>query len=452
MNYSTHSEEDRKIIFKQLGIKNVKELFKAVPEEIRKQMWNLPEPLSEKEIKDKLSVIGSKNNSLDKFSSFIGGGAYNHYIPAPVKAITSISDFYTAYTPYQAEISQGTLQYIFEFQTLICRLTGMEVANASMYDGASALAEAILMSNRINGKKNILISKTIHPEYMQTCKTYLMGKDIEFIELDYLNGITDLETLLKHIDNSTSAVVIQNPNFFGCFEEVHKIKEVLNQYPDCLFIISIVNPLSLALCSDPGSYGADIVTGEAQSFGCSLSFGGPYLGFFATRQKHIRQIPGRVVGKTFDARKNDSYVLTFQTREQHIRKQKATSNICSNHSLNALAASVYLSLVGENGLKSLATVCLQRAHYLSAKISQLKGFKLKFKSGFFNEFAIETKYDLTKLLKILRKHKILGGINLEYYYKELKNCMLVSVTEMDSVVEIDRYNKVLKMLTGGELQ
>ncbi len=449
MNHYCNQADEIQEICNRIGIKDAMELFNCIPEEISKPVIELEDPLSEKEIKEKLIATGLKNKNLNEFCSFIGGAAYNHYIPSAVKAITGINSLYTAYTPYQAEISQGTLQYIFDFQSLICRLSGMEVANASMYDGASALAEAVLMANRINGKREILISKTLHPEYLQTCHTYISGKDLKINIIDYDNGITDLKKLKGLIDDNTSSVVVQTPNFFGCYEDLEKIKNLIKNYPDCLYIVVINNPMYLGLCNPPSVYGADIVVGEGQSFGNPLSFGGPYLGFFATKQKYLRQIPGRIVGKTTDSRDNPAYVLTFQTREQHIRKYKATSNICSNHSLNALAFVVYLSIVGEEGLRKLSNICIQRAHYLSEKVAELKNFKIKFSSKFFNEFVIHSDIESEKLLKALKKYKILGGINLERYFPELRGSILIAVTEMNSRKDIDRFLEALNVISNG---
>lgn len=450
MTYSLRTTKEQEEIYKELGISDYNELFDAIPKEVFDPGIDLDASLSEKEIKEKLIDIGLKNKRISDFISFIGGGAYYHYVPSLVKAITGISSFYTAYTPYQAEISQGTLQYIFDFQSLICRLTGMEVANASMYDGASALAEAILMANRINGKKEFIISKTIHPEYMETCKTYLSGRGLKVVESDYDNGITDLDKLKDLINNETGAVIIQNPNFFGCFEELNEINDIVKKYPGCLYIISIVNPMYLGLCVPPAVNGADIVTGEGQSFGNPVAFGGPYLGFFATKQKFIRQVPGRIVGKTTDIKGNDAYVLTFQTREQHIRKNKATSNICSNHSLNALAFVVYLSSLGEKGLRKTANICIQRAHYLCEKINSLNNFKLKFRHRFFNEFVIQTNMGTEKFQNILHDNKILGGISLEKHFPELKGCILTTVTEMNPVKDINRYFNILNTISDGD--
>ena len=445
MGYSVHSDSDRKAMLEAAGIKSSDGLFEFIPQKIRDPEIGLERPLSEKLLKEKLLETGMKNKVLGTFSSFIGGGAYNHHIPAAVKAVTGISQFYTAYTPYQAEISQGTLQYIFEFQSLICRLTGMDVANASMYDGASSLAEAVLMANRINGRKKTVLSAAVNPQYRQTCRTYCYGQDIEVIEAGFNDGKTDIEELARNIDDTVSSVVLQNPNFFGCFEDVYMMGEIMEKYPECIFIV-VINPLSIGLINSPSDYGAGVVVGEGQVFGNPLSFGGPYLGFFATKQKYLRQVPGRIVGRTVDTAGNIAYTLTFQAREQHIRKTRATSNICTNHSLNALAATVYLSVIGETGLKDIANICLQRAHYLSDNIKSMDKFDLKFSQDFFNEFVITSRIDMKKVISRLREEKILPGISLGKYYPELDDCILVTVTEMNSIKSIDRYVETLKSI------
>ena len=445
VNYLVHSKEDHKKIFRTLGIDNAMKLFDSIPGSIKKPKIEMAEGLTEKELRDKLEDIASQNKPITEFSSFLGGGAYYHYIPAVVDNITSISQFSTAYTPYQAEISQGILQYIFEFQSFICRLTGMDIANASMYDGATALAEAVLLASRVTGKNKVAFSRTINPQYRETMKTYFYGHDMEIEEIGFQEGISDLDKLEDAIDDSTCAVAIQNPNFFGCFEDVFKIRKLMNDYPDCLYIIC-TNPLSLALLKSPSEYGADIVVGDAQSFGNNLSFGGPYLGYFASKEKYLRQMPGRIVGKTVDSDKKYAYVLTYQTREQHIRKTKATSNICSNHSLNALATNVYLSILGEEGLRELANICIQRANYFGEKLFEVNHFRKKFKTRFFNETVISTDLDTDKVLKKLYEENILGGIQLGNYYPEISDSILVSFTEMNQLSEIDRYLSALDNL------
>ncbi len=444
-DYLVHSESDRKKILKTLGINNAGELFRFLPGEDLESGLKMPGGLSEKELRDRLDGLARLNNPLDDFSSFLGGGAYYHYIPAIVGGITSISQFYTAYTPYQAEISQGTLQYIFEFQSIMCRLTGMDIANASMYDGASSLAEAVLLSGRVSKKKKVVLAGTINPHYRETVKTYVSGLEMEIVEASQKEGITGLDYLSTVLDEDTCAVAVQNPNFFGCYEDVFKIRELIDKFPGCMYIIC-ADPLSLALLKPPSEYGADIVVGDAQGFGNPLSFGGPYLGYFAAKKKYLRQIPGRIVGKTIDMDKKAAYVLTFQTREQHIRKTKATSNICSNHSLNALAATIYLLALGEKGLKDLAGTCIQRADYFNKELSGASNVKQRFKTKFFNELVITTGLDAGKVLDKLYQKKILGGIDLGKYYPELAGSILVSFTEMNSIEDIDKYLNILKGL------
>jgi glycine dehydrogenase subunit 1 len=443
VDYTVHSRKDRKKILKYLGIDSKEDIFDFLPGKIRDPVINIPEGLDERSLREKLEAIGSQNNPVSGLSSFLGGGAYDHYVPAVVEYITSISQFFTAYTPYQAEISQGTLEYIFEFQSLICQLTGMDISNASTYDGASSLAEAVLMASRINGRKKVVMPVTINPQYRDTVKSYVYGLDMDIREVGYKDGVTDLSSLEKEIDENTSAVLIQNPNYFGCYEEVFKIKKIMEAYPDCLYIIC-VNPLSLALIKPPSEYGADIVVGDGQVFGNTLSMGGPYLGFFSARQKYLRQLPGRIVGKTIDAGGKDAYVLTFQTREQHIRKKKATSNICSNHSLNALAFTAYLMYAGEKGLKETALDCVKKAAYFADRLKETAHFKIRFKSSFFNELVVASDLDVEDVLGRLREKKILGGIRLGTYYPELADSMLVSFTEVNTWEEIDRYIDILK--------
>jgi len=443
VDYTVHSRKDRKKILKYLGIDSKEDIFDFLPGKIRDPVINIPEGLDERSLRKKLEAIGSQNNPVSGLSSFLGGGAYDHYVPAVVEYITSISQFFTAYTPYQAEISQGTLEYIFEFQSLICQLTGMDISNASTYDGASSLAEAVLMASRINGRKKVVMPVTINPQYRDTVKSYVYGLDMDIREVGYKDGVTDLSSLEKEIDENTSAVLIQNPNYFGCYEEVFKIKKIMEAYPDCLYIIC-VNPLSLALIKPPSEYGADIVVGDGQVFGNTLSMGGPYLGFFSARQKYLRQLPGRIVGKTIDAGGKDAYVLTFQTREQHIRKKKATSNICSNHSLNALACTAYLLYKGEKGLKSTATACIKKAAYFADRLKETTHFKKAFKNNSFNELVVTSDLDMDDVLGRLKKEKILGGIRLGQYYPELADSMLVSFTEVNTWGEIDRYLDILK--------
>jgi len=445
VDYLVHSEEDRKRILGYLGMGGVERLFDFIPKKLRNIPLKLPPGLNERQLHHYLENTACLNRSLKDFSCFLGGGAYYHYIPAVVEHITSMSQFATAYTPYQAEISQGTLQYIFEFQSLMCRLTGMDIANASMYDGASSLAEAVLLAARVTGKNRVIVSGTLDPKYRETVSTYSYGPGIEVIETGYKNGLTDIGGLKKALDKNTGAVAIQTPNFFGCYEDVFRIRKALDSSPDCLYIIC-TNPLSLALLKPPSEYGADITVGDAQALGNPLAYGGPHVGYFAAREKYLRQMPGRIAGKTVDREGKDAYVLTFQTREQHIRRTKATSNICSNHSLNALASAVYLTLMGEEGLKDLAAACIHGAHYFAQRLKETSHFRKKFGSAGFNELVVSTDLDIGMVLDELYKENILGGLRLDKYYPELADSILVSFTEMNSIEDIDRYIEILKRL------
>jgi glycine dehydrogenase subunit 1 len=372
----------------------------------------------------------------------LGAGAYHHFIPAVIPHLIGRSEFYTSYTPYQPEASQGLLQTIYEFQTLICELTGMDVANASMYDGASALAEAMIMASHITGREEVIISKTIHPEYREVVRTYAQAKDLKIVEIGYENGITSLEELKEKVSNKTAAVLIQNPNFFGSLENLKKIERIAHKNKS-LLVVAIVEPTSLGLLRPPGELGADIVVGEGQSFGNSISFGGPYLGFMATKDKYMRRLPGRLVGVTTDSEGRRGYMLTLQAREQHIRREKATSNICTNEALCALAATIYLVSLGKEGLRRVAELSTQKAHYAFEKIKGAEGFKKTFSSPFYNEFVIKCR-NAKRIKQALLKEKIIGPLELERYYPELKNHLLFCTTEMNSREEIDRLVSVLR--------
>ncbi len=435
MGYVPNTEKDRKEMLRTIGVDDIEKLLTDIPEEIRlKKELNLPPPLSEIELKKELLVLSEKNADLLHYTSFLGAGAYDHYIPSVVEHMVSRSEFYTAYTPYQAETSQGMLQSIYEFQSMICELTGMEAANASMYDGASATAEAAMMAIRITKRKEILVSRALHPNYRMVLKTYLQGIGITIKEIPFKDGVTDLDAL--SISDNTAAVIIQQPNFFGCIEELSAISAIAKKF-GALFIVS-VDPISMGILKSPGELGADIVIGEGQSLGNSLSFGGPYLGLFATRKEHVRQMPGRLVGATVDAQEKRGYCLTLQTREQHIKRERATSNICTNQALCALAATVYLSVIGKEGLRKLAELCLQKAHYAQREITKIKGFSSPFTAPFFKEFVVKAPVSAEKILKGLLKEKIIGGLELGNYYPELKEHLLICVTEKRTREEIER--------------
>lgn len=430
------TNEQRDDMLRQIGIKETDELFTCIPEKIRlKEKLNLPYAMSEMELARHMRELSKKNYSLDDYTCFLGAGAYDHFIPSAVNHIISRQEFYTSYTPYQPEISQGTLQAIFEYQTMICELTGMDVANASMYDGATALAEAATMACHSTRREEIIVSKTVHPEYRAVLNTYARFNGIKVIEVDYVKGTSRADVLEEKINRNTAAVVVQNPNFFGIVEKLDKISEAAHK--NGALIITAVDPISLGILKSPGELGADIVVGEGQSLGNSLSFGGPYLGFFATKKSLMRRMPGRIVGQTVDNTGKTGYVLTMQTREQHIRREKATSNICSNQALNALAATVYLTIMGKSGLKKVAELSMQKAHYTCKKLTETGKFTLKFDEPFFKEFALESIENVGKLNSRLLEGGIIGGYALEKEYPELSNCWLLAVTEKRTKEEID---------------
>ena len=442
MGYVPNTEKNRKEMLRTIGVDDIEKLLTDIPDEVRlKKELNLPNPLSEIELKKVMLSLSEKNADLLHYTSFLGAGAYDHYIPSVVEHMVSRTEFYTAYTPYQAEASQGMLQSIYEFQSMICELTGMEAANASMYDGASATAEASMMAMRITKRKEILVSRALHPNYRMVLKTYLQGIGIPIKEITFKDGITDADALSSFISDNTAAVIIQQPNFFGCIEELSAISAIAKKF-GALFIVS-VDPISMGILKSPGELGADIVVGEGQALGNSLSFGGPYLGFFATRKEHVRQMPGRLVGATVDGQGKRGYCLTLQTREQHIKRERATSNICTNQALCALAATVYLSVIGKEGLRKAAELCLQKAHYSQREITKIKGFSSPFSASFFKEFVIKIPVSAEKILKELLKEKIIGGLDLGNYYPEFKDHLLICVTEKRTREEMEKFVELL---------
>lgn len=444
MPYIPHTDKDAKYILKAVGAGSIDELLSALPAALRvKGRLDLPGSLSEQELKGLLKDLSSRNATVGEYSSFLGAGAYNHYIPSIVDSLISRSEFYTSYTPYQPEISQGTLQAIFEYQTLVCQLTSMDVANASLYDGASAVAEAVLMARRITGKDGIILSAALHPEYRETVKTYLVGAGNHISEALYCTdaGTTLPEALERSLSDDTACVVVQHPNFFGSLEDLGSLSEAVHR-KKALLIAVITEPVSLGLLKPPGALGCDIVVGENQSFGNPLSYGGPYLGFLATKTEFVRQMPGRLVGQTVDKNGNRAFCLTFSTREQHIRRERATSNICTNHGLCALAASIHMASLGEAGLRKLARLNFSKAEYLKEKLKGI-GVPLAFKTQTFNEFTIRLDKDPEPVLKALLKKKIIGGLALKRFYPELKGHILITATEMNSKEEMDAFTDAL---------
>jgi glycine dehydrogenase subunit 1 len=421
-----------------VGLNSADQLFESIPSELRLHRdLNVTEPKSEIELIARFEELAVKNKSAGR-ASFLGAGAYSHYSPTVVDHLIQRSEFFTAYTPYQPEISQGTLQVIFEFQTLICQLTGMDVANASMYDGSTALAEAVLMAERITGRTKVVASDAVHPEYMDVVHTYVQhaGIELQRVPFDAATGVTSINSV-DGLDEKTAAVVVQSPNFLGCVEDVKALADRAHAL-GALLIVVVTEAISLGMLRSPGTCGADIVVGEGQSFGVPLSFGGPYLGLFATKDKYARQIPGRLVGEAFDKQGRRGFVLTLATREQHIRREKATSNICTNEGLIALAATIYLETMGRRGLQEVARQCAQKAHYLARQIGSLEGFSLRFSAPWFNEFVVTAPVAAERILQQLATRKnITGGLALSRYFKDRPNDILVAVTELNSRQQMD---------------
>lgn len=442
--YIPNTENDTREMLETINVHSIEELFQDIPSGIRlNRRLALEKPLSELEVTKIVGSLANKNLSTDNLVCFLGAGAYDHYIPSIIKHITSRSEFYTSYTPYQPEISQGTLQYIFEYQSMICNLTGMDVANASMYDGATAVTEAAMMT--LDGKKKkVIISSTVHPETRENLKTYMRFRNIEVCEINASEGVTDIEHLRSSVDPSTACVIVQTPNFLGFCEDMNEIEKITHGNKS-LFIAN-VDPISLGIMASPAEYGADIAVGEGQSLGNSLNYGGPYLGFLAAKSSLMRKMPGRIVGETTDVDGKRAFVLTLQAREQHIRREKANSNICSNQSLNALIAAIYLCTMGNQGLKEVATQCVQKAHYAYEKLLKTGIFKPISKSPFFKEFSLESSIDPDIVNQHLLKNGILGGFAIGTKYTNYPNGMLFCVTEKRSKEEIDNLVTVLEGL------
>lgn len=447
MPFIPHTQQDIRQMLESIGVDDVETLFCEIPQSLRlDRPLELGEPRSETEVLKELQDLAQANATSVSHASFLGGGAYNHFIPAAVDHLISRSEFYTAYTPYQPEISQGTLQAIFEFQSMICQLTGMDVANASLYDGASGTAEAVLMAMRATRRNKVVISSALHPDYRQTIATYCRFLEVELVEIPFgEDGRTDPGALRAILDRQTAAVVAGYPNYFGIIEDLSGLAETAHEC-GAKMIATIQEPVSLGLLKSPGELGVDIVAGEGQSFGMPVSFGGPFLGFFAARKKDLRALPGRLVGQATDIDGRRGFVLTLATREQHIRREKATSNICSNQGLCALMATIYLALLGKQGIREVAEQNLAKAEYAKKQIGALDGFRLPFSPPTFNEFVVEGPEPAKTLLKRLADQNILGGIALGKAWSDMDNRFLVCVTEQNSREEIDR---LVQALSGG---
>lgn len=441
--YIANKIEDEEYMLKAIGTASIDELFGDIPESIRlKRDLKLDNSKSELEVLRHIKALSDKNKDVNDLISFLGAGAYDHYIPSIVKHITSRSEFYTSYTPYQPEISQGTLQYIFEYQTMIANLTGMDVANASMYDGPTACAEAAMMAAEASKCKSIVVSKSVHPEVRKLLGTYMKTHGLQLIEVETNGGVTDIEKLRAVVNNKTAGVIVQNPNFFGIVEDFTEVEKIVHDSKALL--IMNVDPISLSILKTPDEIGADIVVGDGQSLGNSLNFGGPYIGFLATTTKYMRKMPGRIVGETVDIDGKRAYVLTLQAREQHIRREKATSNICSNQSLNALAVAVYCTTMGKQGLREVAEQSMKKAHYAFKELTKSGKYKALFNKPFFMEFALSGEVSGEKVNEDLLKSGILGGFELGSDYEEYKNSLLFCVTEKRTKNEIDNLVKVME--------
>ncbi len=441
-----HTPSETEEMLKSIGVKSIEDLFTDVPKKMRFPKLNLPAGVTEMEAAAELEDYANSNETVKDLLSFLGAGAYQHYIPAGVDSLLRRSEFYTAYTPYQPEISQGTLQAVFEFQTLIANLTGMEVSNASHYDGATATAEAGVMAyHHFRGKRpGMLLSAGVHPQYREVLCSYLCG--YENIDIQTIGSDPDLpanpDELAAHLTPETALVVVQYPDFFGRIYDLTNLAKKVHEAGALLAVVS--NPIALGLLKTPGEMGADIVVGEGQPLGIPLSYGGPYLGFFATKKEFVRKISGRLVGETQDANGKRGYVLTLTAREQHIRRDKATSNICTNQGLLALAATIYLSLVGKSGLKQVANLCYQKAHYAADVLSHIPSFALASSTPFFHEFVLKCPRPAVEINAFLLEHDIIGGYELAKDYPALKDHLLICVTEMKSKDDIDYLAAVLK--------
>ena len=445
--FTPHTPQEINEMLRVIGVNSIEELFEQVPEKYRFPELDLPQGLSEMEVSTEMREIAGANASVNDFNSFLGAGAYNHYIPAAVDMILRRGEFYTAYTPYQPEISQGTLQAIFEFQSLMAELTGMEVSNASHYDGATATAEAAnLAYHFFRGKrKKMLLSPSVNPQFRETVRTYMYGlEDVMVTGDDPETSLADdREALIDQIDNETALVVVQYPDFFGRIIDYTNVIEAA--HAQGTLVAMVFNPTALGLLKPPGDFDVDIAVGEGQPLGIPLSFGGPYLGIFTTKEKYVRKLAGRLVGETEDEAGQRAYVLTLTAREQHIRREKSTSNICTNQGLMVLAATVYLSALGKAGFKQVADLCYQKAHYAAEQISKVEGYELAFpNTPFFHEFLVTTPKPVSMINAHLQEHWILGGYDLSQDYPELKNKMLIAVTEKISKDDIDDLVAVLQ--------
>ncbi len=445
MNYTSHSEADISKMLAAIGVGSLEELIaKVIPERFRlKEALELPSGVSEYELVEEFKSLAEENIPASEGLCFLGGGVYNHYIPSAISHLLSRSEYYTAYTPYQAEVSQGTLQTIYEYQSMVCRLMGMEVANASHYDGATALADGAILAVRKTGRKRIIVPYGLNPNYLKVLKTYCEPLDIEINILSGKSGIIDIDELNSVINNA-AGVIVQHPNYFGLLEQVEAVAQTVHKAG--ALVISSTYPISLALLKPPGEWGADIATADGQSLGVPMSFGGPYVGLFATKKDLVRMMPGRIVAKAKDRLGRDGYVLTLQTREQHIRREKATSNICTNQALIALNTLIYLSLMGRDGLHKVSMNSYRAAHYLANQVRRVRGCDLQYDGEFFNEFVLKLPIDSSLAQERFLNEGVFVGPILKNDYPDMPNCLLVATTEKLNRENLDKFVEILQKI------
>ncbi|OYT75984.1 MAG: glycine dehydrogenase (aminomethyl-transferring) [Armatimonadetes bacterium JP3_11] len=443
MRYIPHTEQDIQQMLEAIGVASIRELFQDIPDDLYIE-GGLPVPpaLDEHALFKRLSQLAAQNANSTEWISFLGAGAYDHFIPAVVGAIISRGEFLSAYTPYQPEASQGLLQSIFEFQTMVCELTGMDVANASMYDASTALAESALMACTITGRSKVLVSQAVHPHYRQVLRTYLWTNSRQLVEIPTRDGITDADALAAAVDDATACAIVQYPNFFGLIEPLAPVSESAHRVG--ALAIACVDPIALGVLKPPGDYDLDIVVGEGQGLGNAMGFGGPMLGLFACKQEHLRRIPGRIVGQTTDAEGRRGFVMTLRTREQDIRREKATSNICTNEALCALASTVFMASLGKQGFRELSETCTQKAHYAAQLLTQTPGVRLRYPdTPFYKEFVLELPRTAQAVCEALLEHRILAGLPLGIYDATMENDLLVCVTETRTREEIETFADAL---------
>jgi len=438
MRYISNTAAQQREMLATIGVGSLEDLLAGIPPKARlSRPLALPPAMAETDLVRHLRAMAATNADADSHACFLGAGAYDHAIPSPINHLILRGEFFTAYTPYQPEASQGTLRSIFEYQTMMAELTGMDVANASIYDGASALAEAALMAHAVTGRREIALSRGVHPLYRRVVETYGEGPDLRLRDVPLGDGVTDLDALRKAVGDATAAVVVQYPNFFGCLEDVRAAGEIAHAAGALLVVVA--DPVNLGLLTPPGALGADIVVGEGQGLGVPMSFGGPNLGVFAAKRELVRRMPGRLVGATVDRDGGRGFVLTLQTREQHIRREKATSNICTNVALCALMATIYVSILGKHGLRRVGELSTAKAHYAAAELAKVPGVRLRFGAPFFKEFALELPKAPERVVKRLLRDRILAGVPLKSFDRTMKQSLLVAVTEKRTREEIDAF-------------